>query len=1111
MPVINVNGNMVRFDDDLTDDQISSEIEKNPALFDPGYKAPVSMTDRLKGFARSNLGFDPDNRPKTIAEQAEESDGENAAAPQVKGAPVRQSFYNQALLDQTDFTKKREKPEEGILKRVEDTASQDTKGQGQQRELEGLRTDENVPEGGFVASAKSMAGQTIRGAGRVASDYLGADKDNALMEYGAELIRNDPVAIRSLNDIKDRPFLAFKEASGNMVPSFGAMMGTAIVGQGIISAAPLSGPAAPVVAAVGAAVKWLGPAAIAALPSYSGIRDKQIFNDPKNEEDAKSKAIAALGAAAVGTIEVAFGPQNWAITMLTKEGRVALARKLAATTPAEAFVKGTILGGLQEGGEELAQNPIEQLSSYDNPLTKESLEDTAFGGAMGFLGGAAPGGVTNTLNFMSEQAQSKADRINAERVKLGLSKIESAKTVDEAISAAQEVNSQNVTKDDVLRTEDPNLADIERLTGLKPSEAIDEINAQKETVASNPKSFTIIDKNTGEKLFDTDEKNMVDAIDANRYEAMPTDEYNKRSSQEKSARDTEIVLPDNTSLKAQWDIVDADSVKASLKEGQSQPRDRTRAVSNLQIQSIANNPDYRRLSDSPVMDVGASVLSHDGQIVGGNGRFEALSRAYDQNTAQDYLDNLRRDAVRKGLDPSIIDSMNKPILVRRISEPFDTRKLAIASNSGTSAPYSARENAKIDAERIGDISNLDITDSGDIALTPRNMQIIRDSMKGYTSAEQSSFVDSNGNLSQEGARRFRNAILYNAYGDSDTLTRLIESTDNDMRNVAGALMRVSGDVAKVRQEIKQGAIPKELDITDDLIGAVEKIAQLRSQNIPVQEYLSQQDIFGNGLSDDAKQIVTALHDNIRSQNKIAQFIRDVYDGISRVNISTGDMLGNQIPSKGEVIQNAKPAKAEQGKVFAKPASNVTTESRKESAANAGNKESGGETAKVKPLFSKKQGNLDKEYLAAVESGDLDKAQKMVDDYAREKGYISGNDYRMQHQAPNREDYNLATIKESGIVPKDYWTHPHYYQSDATERDSFRVIITALNRQEKTGKTNAGIAIYRAVPKNVKDTDIKNGDWVSPSREYARQEGEMIPGGYRIIQSHALLKKSMVGR
>lgn len=422
-----------------------------------------------------------------------------------------------------------------------------------------------------------------------------------------------------------------------------------------------------------------------------------------------------------------------------------------------------------------------------------------------------------------------------------------------------------------------------------------------------------------------------------------------------SKRNVEIVLPDNTTLMAQWDIVDADSVKASLKEGQSQPRDRTRTASDLQIQSISNNPDYRRLSDSPVMDVGAPVLSQDGQIVGGNGRFEAISRAYDQQTAQDYLDQLKSDAARKGLDTSVIDGMNKPVLVRRISQPFDTRKLAIASNSGTSAPYSALENAKIDSERIGDIGNLDINDSGDIALTPKNMQIIRDSMRGYTAAEQSSFVDSSGNLSQEGARRFRNAILYNAYGDSDTLSRLIESTDNDMRNIAGALMRVAGDVAKVRYDIKKGAIPKELDITDDLIGSVEKIAQLRAQNIPVQEYLSQQDIFGDGLNEDSKQIIAALNDNIRSQNKIANFIRAVYDGIGKIDISTGDMLGNAIPSKGEAIQNAKQSTAEkQGKqagIFERPADKSISKSREESKADADTKTGDEKTQGVNPLFS----------------------------------------------------------------------------------------------------------------------------------------------------------------
>ena len=62
--------------------------------------------------------------------------------------------------------------------------------------------------------------------------------------------------------------------------------------MGITAAAPLPGPFAPATALLGQAVAWFGPAAIAALPSYGGIRDKQILNDPANEESAKAKAIA---------------------------------------------------------------------------------------------------------------------------------------------------------------------------------------------------------------------------------------------------------------------------------------------------------------------------------------------------------------------------------------------------------------------------------------------------------------------------------------------------------------------------------------------------------------------------------------------------------------------------------------------------------------------------------------------------------------------------------------------------------------------------------------------------------------------------------------------------
>lgn len=277
-------------------------------------------------------------------------------------------------------------------------------------------------------------------------------------------------------------------------------------------------------------------------------------------------------------------------------------------------------------------------------------------------------------------------------------------------------------------------------------------------------------------------------------EAINEEEITKQKTDtEKSSgvlgRESEIVLPDGTSLPAQWQVVDADSVSASIKEGVNQPRDRTRAASDIQIQGIANNPDYRRLSDSPVMDVGAPVLSHNGLIVGGNGRFEGISRSHEQGSSSDYRDSLINDAINKGIDPSVIAGMKKPVLVRRITQPFDTRKLAIASNSGTSLQYSGLELAKIDAGRMAGIEDLDITDSGDIALTGSNIERLKMSLGDFSPAELSSLVGKNGELSQDGVKRVRNAMLAKAYGNSETLGRIVESTDGDMRNVLGALTK----------------------------------------------------------------------------------------------------------------------------------------------------------------------------------------------------------------------------------------------------------------------------------------------------------------------------------
>lgn len=152
---------------------------------------------------------------------------------------------------------------------------------------------------------------------------------------------------------------------------------------------------------------------------------------------------------------------------------------------------------------------------------------------------------------------------------------------------------------------------------------------------------------------------------------------------------------------------------------------------------------------------------------------------------------------------------------------------------------------------------------------------------------------------------------------------------------------------------------------------------------------------------------------------------------------------------------------------------------------------------------------DAEYMAAVERGDMKAAQRMVDEAARAKGYTSGTEYRMQHQAPDRENQNLSTVKESGLVPDDYWTRPDWYQSSSEEMESFYRVSNALRSREenikKGGSGNVSMVVYRAVNKSVKGTKIRNGDWVTPSEAYARQSGSEEVGGYRILKQKVFLK------
>jgi len=118
---------------------------------------------------------------------------------------------------------------------------------------------------------------------------------------------------------------------------------------------------------------------------------------------------------------------------------------------------------------------------------------------------------------------------------------------------------------------------------------------------------------------------------------------------------------------------------------------------------------------------------------------------------------------------------------------------------------------------------------------------------------------------------------------------------------------------------------------------------------------------------------------------------------------------------------------------------------------------------------------------------------------------------MMHRAPNsQDDVNLVGLRESGLVPDDYWTKPEWYQNEASEWESFIAVKTAMRGMElriSKGKDpgKQTIRMYRAVPKGVKESSFRNGDWVTPSRQDAVLEGQMIPEGYRIISQMVQVK------
>lgn len=307
-----------------------------------------------------------------------------------------------------------------------------------------------------------------------------------------------------------------------------------------------------------------------------------------------------------------------------------------------------------------------------------------------------------------------------------------------------------------------------------------------------------------------------------------------------------------------------------------QPRDRDRAASALQIASIEQGLNPALVGESAKAADGAPFLGPDGIVEGGNARTIGIRRAYrsGQESAGAYRSWLVENASRFGLSPEAIASMEHPLLVRvRRTEVSDRAELGRELNESGVARMSVTESARADAQRITPemLDRLSIPESGEVNWAA-NREFVEGFIATLAPSEQGSLVDRHGRLSLEGQQRVRNAVLAKAYDDAETVARLVEDRDSNVRTVGAGVMREAPRLARLRSDMERGALYPR-DLGPEIAAAVHKLSSLRAEGARVDDYLAQGEIFQAELSPEARELLS------------------VFDRFGRSGRAVGDVLG----------------------------------------------------------------------------------------------------------------------------------------------------------------------------------------------------------------------------
>lgn len=367
-------------------------------------------------------------------------------------------------------------------------------------------------------------------------------------------------------------------------------------------------------------------------------------------------------------------------------------------------------------------------------------------------------------------------------------------------------------------------------------------------------------------------------------------------------RSGQVRVGDWGRVDVEYEVVDASLLRPAT--GRFQPRDRAQVNSDAWVAATAADLDPSQLMPSPNAAHGAPLVGPDNMIESGNGRFQALLRAYDLHPDRSAayraeIENVTRMPIPDGID--------RPVLIaRRKTELTDNAResLAVAAQDSGVAELTPIETARVGARQVTPdrLSHLDPTKPlGDPANKGFVMKLAEALPKGVRNA-----IFTDGALNDYGEDLLSSAIFARAWPDADILSMLVSRrAGREMRNLLDALEDAAPAWAAMRAEIAAGSVRQEFDITGHVLEAMRILAAARrtaaSENRPMasvlDEILNQEDIAGP-LSDLTRALVEKFWPNgrIAPRERIVDFLK-TYAAEAMQAGRAGGMFGEISPAE----------------------------------------------------------------------------------------------------------------------------------------------------------------------------------------------------------------------